>query len=163
MISILLAKSRNGVIGKNNGMPWHIPEDLRYFKKLTTGKNIVMGRRTYTAIGRALPHRINYVVTRDTSFTAQNVHVLHHIDAITRIPGDVVIIGGGSIIEQTIHLAQVLYITEIDAVIEGNTTVEIDLSDWVLTSSTPGNQDKRSPFEYSFNVYVRKPTNAVSN
>lgn len=156
MISILLARSQNGVIGKDNRLPWHIPEDLRYFKRLTTGKSIVMGRRTFTAIGHALPNRTNYVLTRDTSFKAENVHVLNDVLDIQAIPDDVVIIGGASIIRQTLYMAEILHITEIHADIEGDTVIAIDLSEWVLQTSTPGNQDRTLPFEYDFNVYVRK-------
>lgn len=156
MISILLAKSRNNVIGKDNALPWHIPEDLRYFKKRTTGNSVVMGRRTFESIGRPLPNRENYVLTHDPAFHAENVYVIHSIEDIRRIPGEVFIIGGASLVKQTLSMADVLYLTEIHADVEGDTFLNVDLSNWVLRESMAGNQDRSSEFEYDFNVYVRK-------
>lgn len=156
MISMLLVKSQNNVIGRNNSLPWHIPEDLRYFRKLTMGKSVVMGRRTFQAIGRALPGRENYVLTHDDSFHAKNVHVIHDIKDILAISGDVVIIGGASLVQQTLDLVDVLYLTELHTEVDGDTFVDIDLSQWKLQQSVPGNRTKDIPFEYDFNVYVRK-------
>ncbi len=156
MISILLAMSRNGVIGKNNSLPWHLPEDLQYFKQLTTGNSIVMGRKTFESIGRALPNRTNYVLTHDPLFMAEHVHVIHDVKDIVTLPGNVFIIGGASLVKQTLEFADTLYLTEIHANIEGDTFIEIDFSRWILQKSIRGNQNKDSEFEYDFNVYVRK-------
>lgn len=156
MIAILLAISQNGAIGKENRLPWRIPEDLRYFKKLTTGKNVVMGRRTFMSIGRALPDRENYILTHDQSFQAQGVHVINHIEDIVAIPGDVFVIGGASLVKQVLQMADMLYLTELHTNVEGDTFLDIDFTEWELIWSTPGNPQKFATFKYDFNVYIRK-------
>ena len=156
MIAIILAVSQNGVIGRDNMIPWKIPEDLRYFNKLTTGKNIVMGRTTFTSIGHALPKRENYVLTHNKSFQAKDVHVIHKTEDILAIPDDIFIIGGASLVNQVLHITDVLYLTELHTDIEGDTLINIDFSEWILKNSTSGNQKINGTFEYYFNVYVRK-------
>lgn len=155
MIAILLAKSENDVIGRDNQLPWHIPEDLRYFKQLTIGKSVVMGRKTFDSIGKALPKRTNYVVTRQTDFKAENVHALHRIDEIPELDGDVFIIGGASLIKDTMHLADRLYLTEIHHHFAGDVFIHLDMSQWRRIESRRGNQDGMSRYSYDFNVYVR--------
>lgn len=155
MIAILLAKGENDVIGKDNQLPWHIPEDLRYFKQLTIGKTVVMGRKTFDSIGHALPKRTNYVLTRQTDFEADNIHVLHRIEDISAMEGDVFIIGGASLIKETMQLADKLYLTEIHHHFDGDVFIELDMSEWRCIESTQGNQDGMSRYSYDFNVYVR--------
>lgn len=153
MISVLLAISKNGVIGRNGKLPWHISEDLRYFKRLTRNNSVVMGRKTFDAIGKALPNRNNYVVTRDSTFVAKDVTVLNDIKEIDSIEGDVFMIGGAQIVQQTIETVDRLYLTEIDQEVEGDVFAHIDLSKWRLVSKTPGQGTDQ--FTYAFCVYER--------
>lgn len=158
MISMMVAKDRNGVIGKDNKLIWHIPEDLKYFKKTTLGKTIVMGRKTYESIGRPLPGRRNVVLTRDPDFVADGVVVLNSVDellafALLFIDGEMIIIGGDSIYKQFMEIASTLYVTEIDYDFEGDTFFPEITSEWKLTSSIQGSESNSSKYKYYFNKY----------
>jgi dihydrofolate reductase len=123
-IVIVGALARNGAIGGNNQLLWRLPEDLRRFKQLTMGHPIVMGRRTYDSIGRALPGRRNIVVTRDRAWRADGVDVVHSLDdALALAAGAPVVdvIGGAEVWAQALPLADVLELTEIDRDFEGDT------------------------------------------
>lgn len=129
-LKIIVAMTQNRVIGKDNQMPWHIPEDLAHFKKETTGHSIIMGRKTYLSIGRALPKRKNIVLSRDPSFSAEGVVVYHSlVEAIAAEP-DAFIIGGAAIFEQALPLVNELYITHIEAEIKGDR--QFPKLDWQL-------------------------------
>ena len=137
MISLIAAVSKNDVIGKNNSLPWHIPEDFAYFKKMTLGKTILMGRRTFESLGKPLPNRKHLVITRQPEYKVPDgVEVYHTIDdALAAHPGeDIMVIGGGDIYRQTIDRADTLYITHIDELYPGDTTFpEIDPTKWKET------------------------------
>lgn len=129
-ISLIVALGRNRVIGVGNEMPWHIPDDLKYFKAQTVRKPVIMGRRTLQSIGKALPDRPNIVVTRDQSFAADDVDLASNLeDAITTAKfkaselgvDEIMIVGGGQIYQQSIELADRLYLTEIDTAPDGDT------------------------------------------
>lgn len=128
MISIIVAiAGEKRVIGTKGGMPWYIPEELKRFKTITTGHPIVMGRRTFESIGKALPNRTNIIITRDKNFQAEGVIVTHSLEEALRLavgkPGDseVFVIGGGEIYKQALPAADKLYLTIIDKEIEGDT------------------------------------------
>ena len=123
-ISFVVAMTRDHVIGRDNQLPWHIPADLAHFKRLTIGKPIVMGRRTFESIGRPLPQRHNIVVTRDRSYVAEGCTIAHSIEAALTTAGDVpeiAVIGGAQIFEELLPRADVLYITYVHAEIDGDT------------------------------------------
>lgn len=120
---MIAAMANNRVIGKDNQMPWHLPGDLKFFKKTTVGKPVIMGRKTFESIGRPLPKRPNIVITRSTDFSAEGVVVVHDTEAaLTAAEGceEVVIIGGGNIYEQFLAKAQTLYLTFIDLDTDGD-------------------------------------------
>jgi dihydrofolate reductase len=127
-ISIIAAVAKNGVIGSKNGLPWHIPADLKQFKKITDGHTVIMGRKTYESImkslGKPLPNRKNVVITRNIGFpTADEVLVYTSIeDALEAVKddGEIFVIGGGEIYNQTMKLANKLYLTELDDDKEGD-------------------------------------------
>ncbi|QJR14478.1 dihydrofolate reductase [Usitatibacter palustris] len=122
--SMIVAMARNRVIGNGNGMPWHLPADLAHFKRLTMGHPIIMGRRTYEAIGKALPGRRNIVVTRTPGLNAPGCEVVDSLAAAWRMAGDsgeVFLIGGGQLYEAALGEVDRIYLTEIDATIEGDT------------------------------------------
>ena len=127
MISLIAAVAKNNVIGAKNDLPWYLPEDLKHFKELTTGKTVLMGRKTFESImkrlGKPLPNRINVVITRDTTYRVPDGVCLHHtIDkALAHHSNeDIMVIGGGEIFRQTINRAERLYITQVDQIIEGD-------------------------------------------
>jgi dihydrofolate reductase len=128
-MSLIVAVSRNGVIGLNNQLPWRLPDDLQYFKSVTMGKPLVMGRKTYDSIGRPLPGRTNIVITRDASWSAPGVNVATTLDEALLLArkacldsgvDEVMVIGGEQIYRMTITVADRLYVTEVDAEIAGD-------------------------------------------
>lgn len=132
-LTVVAAVSANGVIGRDNGMPWHLPEDLRHFKALTMGRPLLMGRRTFESIGRPLPGRRTVVVTRDREWHHDGVEVVHSpADALVLLAGeDVVLAGGGELYRQLWDRVDILEITHIDEVIDGDTTLPtIDPDRW---------------------------------
>jgi dihydrofolate reductase len=122
-LAIIAAVGSNGVIGREGGLPWRLPEDLRRFKALTMGHTLIMGRATYDSIGRPLPGRRTIVVTRQRSWSAQGVDVAHSVDEALLMAGrgSVFIAGGGEIYRQCLDRADVLHLTLVDAAVDGDT------------------------------------------
>jgi dihydrofolate reductase len=162
MISLLVAMDRNHVIGLNNGMPWHLPKDLRFFKEKTTGNTIIMGRKTYNSMGGALPNRENVVLTRSQTEFPENVKVINNLETViewnTANPEkEYFIIGGGNIFNQVIDIADRMYITRIDHSFSGDTYFPTYSEDnWHLTSNVKGEKNKTNPYDYYFLQYDRK-------
>ncbi|KHT45615.1 type 3 dihydrofolate reductase [Vibrio sinaloensis] len=124
IISMIAAMANDRIIGKDNQMPWHLPADFAWFKRCTMGKPVVMGRKTYDSIGRPLPGRENIVISRDASLTIDGVTTVTSIDDALKAAGDVdevMIIGGGAIYAACLPLANKLYVTHIDACVDGDT------------------------------------------
>ncbi|NOH80230.1 type 3 dihydrofolate reductase [Vibrio sp. RE86] len=124
IISMIAAMANDRVIGKDNQMPWHLPADFAWFKRCTMGKPVVMGRKTYESIGRPLPGRQNIVISRDDSLSIEGVTTVTSIDAALTAAGEVdevMIIGGGTIYEACLPKANKLYVTHIDASVDGDT------------------------------------------
>jgi len=142
-ICIIVAMSDNQVIGKDNSLPWHLPEDLRHFKQKTLGKPIIMGRRTYESIGHALPGRHNIILTKDVHFRAESCTIVHSVDeALKRAFEDkveeVYVIGGSSVYEAFLPLADELYLTKVQGDIVGDTYFPIiNWENWLLQQSIP--------------------------
>jgi dihydrofolate reductase len=126
-ISLVVAMSRNRVIGRNNALPWHAPADLRRFKQLTTGKPVIMGRKTFASIGKALPNRMNIVVTRDRDFKADGVVIAYDVGEALRLAeesalgGEAMVIGGAQIFEIVLPRTDRIHLTELDIEVEGDT------------------------------------------
>ena len=155
MINIVVAIAKNNVIGKNNKLPWHYPEDLRYFKNITSGKTVVMGKNTFLSIvernGKVLPNRKNVVLTHDKEFKYKDVTVIHDVnDYLNNIDEDIYIIGGSQVYHMFLPFADRLYITHISRDYEGDTYFpEIEFSKYDLIS-----EDNQG--DLSFCVYQRK-------
>lgn len=155
-ISILVAVASNGVIGAGNRLPWHLPDDLRYFKRLTTGHCVVMGRKTYDSIGRPLPNRRNIVITRQPDLRIDGAEVAHSLDeALSACAGDdeIFVIGGAEIFRQVLDRTDRLYLTELMRDHEGDVFMpEYDRGQWQEVS-----RDKRvaDGLEYHYAVYDR--------
>jgi dihydrofolate reductase len=132
-ITIIVAKSNNGIIGKDGDLPWRLPEDLKRFKRLTTGNIVVMGRKTYDSIGRPLPNRKNIVISRNMSLKIEGVDVEHDlVDVLKRNQEEnVYVMGGGQIYVEALPFSEKLEVTEVDVELVGDTSFpEIDSSQW---------------------------------
>lgn len=137
MISLIVAHDKNRVIGYENKMPWHLPGDLQYFKKVTMGKPVIMGRKTFESIGRPLPGRRNIIITRNPDYSAEGIEVVGSVDEALALVSDVeeiMIIGGEQIFTQCLPLADRLYITIIHHEFEGDTYFPT-YEGWHLVSS----------------------------
>ena len=162
-ISAIVAVSKGNVIGKDNDIPWYLPADFRYFKKVTMGHNILMGRKCFESIGKPLPKRTNIVITRNPFFLSAGVLIFNSIEEgieAARANGEeeLFIIGGGIIYEQTAHLWDTLYLTEVDLEVQGDVFFpEVKSEEWDLVSSEHHSSDEKNEYNYTFKVYERKP------
>lgn len=159
MISLIVVHDLNRVIGQDNKMPWHIPNELAYFKEKTMGKAIVMGRSTFESIGRPLPGRLNIVITRNASYDAEGVTVVHSIEEAIEIANkhheEVMIIGGEQIFKEVLPYADLLYITLIEHEFEGDTFFPSYEQDWEAIS-TSEQHSTDSGLKYTYMLYKRK-------
>jgi dihydrofolate reductase len=160
MICLLVAMDNNRTIGKNNDLPWYLPADLKYFKKVTMGHPIVMGRKTYESIGRPLPGRENIIITRDKSYRIEGANVVHSIqEAIDLTNGEeeVFVIGGAEIFKQILPVSDRLYITQIEHDFDGDTFFpNINYAEWKIISKEKGIKDEKNPYDFYYVVYERK-------
>jgi dihydrofolate reductase len=160
-ISLVVAMARNGVIGRDNGLPWgRLPEDLKHFKAVTLGKPVLMGRKTFESIGKPLPGRTNFVLTRDRGWKAEGVIAVHSLDEA--LTGDHVSgIGGAEIYRLLLPLANRIHLTRIDADVPGDTVFPpIDYSEWIETESRAFTADERNPYNMTFVTLERVPATA---
>lgn len=158
-IVLVAAIAENNAIGKDNQLLWHLPEDLKRFKKITSGHIVVMGRKTFDSIGRPLPNRKNIVVTRNSEWTADGVEVCQSLDEAIELCGNEIcmILGGAQIYEQSISIADRLEITHVHASFEGDTFFPaIDNSIFETVENEKG-RDSKSGLEYTFSTWVKKP------
>lgn len=160
IISIIVAVAKNNVIGQGNKLIWHISEDLKRFKKLTNGHHIIMGRKTFESIGKALPNRINIVVTRDKNYDAPGCVIATSLDEafeLSKNDIEVFIIGGGEIYRQAIPYADHIYLTKVDAEFKGDTFFPaLNPEDWIVETSQKGVDTVDGGFEYSFINLVKR-------
>ena len=156
-ISLIAAMDRNRLIGAGGGLPWHLPADLQWFKRSTMGKPMIMGRRTWASIGRPLPGRTSIVLTTDESFSADGATVVHSLEAALEAAGDaeeIMIIGGGVLFAETISLADRLYLTVIQAEVEGDTWFPFfSTDDWQETFSEHHEPDDDNPWTCDFLIW----------
>lgn len=175
-LNLVVARAQNGVIGCDNGLPWRLPKDLAYFKKVTLGHPIIMGRKTYDSIGKPLPGRHNIVVTRQVNWSAQGASVAHSLaEAVTLAerhcsaesaltssdesaePLQVMIIGGANLYDQALAFCERLYLTEVHADVAGDVVFPaIDFTLWRELTRESHKADENNPYDYSFVVYQRK-------
>ena len=162
-LSLIVAVSDNNVIGENGRLPWHLPADLKYFKKLTIGKPIIMGRKTYESIGHSLPGRLNIVLTGTPDYRPKDeVLVFNSFETVLeRLKEDRVedafIIGGNRIFETTINHVETMYITRVHAIfLNGDVFFpDIDHSHWKLISEEAHEPDDLNVYKYKFQIYER--------
>ena len=160
-ISLVAAMDANRVIGADNDMPWHLPADMKRFRSVTLGKPVVMGRRTYESIGAPLPQRENIILTRDTSFAALGCLVFQELTAVfktfaERDVDELMIIGGGEVYAQAMPQAGHLYLTRIDAELNGDTWFpEFDERKWTKVSEETHHRDERNAYNLTFEHWKR--------
>ena len=159
-VTLIAALGRNGVIGKDNRMPWHISEDLKRFKTLTLGHPVVMGRKTFESIGKPLPGRDNIVVTRSPAFVAPGCRVVHSLTEALAAAGaadEVFVIGGADIYALAVPMADRLQLTEVDVSTDGDTYFpEFERSAWREVSREPGSTADPDRLRYDFVTYERR-------
>jgi len=159
-ISLVWAMAQNRVIGRNNQLPWYLPEDLKYFKRITLGKPVIMGRKTFDSIGKPLPGRTNIVVTRNRDWSFEGVRIVDSLEAARELcenlaivdgTEEAMIIGGAEIYRQAMPLADRLYLTEVHADVEGDATFpEFDRSQWQEIAREDFEASGPNPYNYSF-------------
>ena len=161
MISLIVCTGENNEIGLLNDMPWGrgLPADLDYFKKTTTGHPVVMGRKTFksilTSLGKPLPKRQNIVLTRDEDFAYEGVNVIHDVKDVPK--DEVFVIGGASVYQLFLPIADRLYITKMHASVEADTYFpSFSEDEWPLVSKEPHEKDKKNAYDYDFLIYERK-------
>lgn len=156
MISLIVAMDKNGLIGRDNQLPWNLPSDLKYFKEVTSGGIVVMGRKTYESIGRPLPNRDNIILTRDRDYKADGCIVVHGVEEINHQDKEVFVIGGNEIFKLFLDQASKLYITHIEHEFEGDTYFPpVDFSEWVQTTRKQGTLDDKNKYLHFFSIYEK--------
>ena len=155
MIALVVAMAENRVIGKDNQLIWRLPADLKFFKNLTTGHPIIMGRKTFESIGKPLPNRTNIVITRQQDFEAEGCLVAHSLSEALmmaqQMDSDIFVIGGAEIYKQAMFLADTIYLTEVHHEFEGDTFFpEIDTLLWIETDRKEHQADEKNPYDYAF-------------
>ncbi|SDK40694.1 dihydrofolate reductase [Billgrantia gudaonensis] len=164
-VAMIAAVARNGVIGVEGQLPWYLPEDLKFFKRMTQGKPLVMGRKTFQSIGRPLPGRLNIVVTRADDFHHDGVRVCHDIESALALADrqatidaaeEIMVMGGGEIYAQALPLASRLYLTEVDVEVEGDARFPaLDPAEWEEVQRVSGEPAEGQP-AYAFVAYRRR-------
>ena len=162
MLSIIVAKASNNIIGKNNALIWHLPEDLKRFKKLTTGHTIIMGRRTFESLGRILPNRKHVILCNDMTMNIndERVEILDDISKLDKYINSAeenFIIGGATIYKLLMPYANKMYITEINQEFDGDVSFpEINKEEWEIIDKEKGLKNDENPYDYSYVTYIRK-------
>lgn len=160
MLSLIVAVGKNNEIGKGGKMPWHLPADLKHFKAATLGKPVIMGRKTFEAIGKPLSERRNIVVTRNAGYHPAGCEVAHlFTDALVLVAGapEIMVIGGGKIYREALPRAQRIYLTRVRAGFNADTFFPtLDPTDWRESAREDHVSDERNPFDYSFITLDRR-------
>lgn len=160
-ITLIAAMDRNNAIGADNKLLWHLPADMAFFKKMTTGKTVLMGRKTYESLGRPLPNRRNIVLTRQHGLEIEGCEVVHDMkEVLERFRGEeLMVIGGAEIYELALPYADQLLLTEVEANMEGSDAFfpKFDKSEWRLSESVFREKDEKNLYDFRFQTYLRVP------
>jgi dihydrofolate reductase len=160
-LSLIAAVSDNGVIGRGQALPWRLSADLRRFKSLTMGHHILIGRKTFAAIGRPLPGRTLIVISRKPDLAVENVHVADSLDAAVKLAhsagdSEAFVIGGGEIYRQAIDVVDRIYLTRVHASIDGDTYFPaVTFDDWRLVAESHHDADAKNEYDTTFQIYDR--------
>jgi dihydrofolate reductase len=165
-VSLIVAVAENGVIGKDNTLPWRLPADLKRFRRLTTGHPVIMGRRSYESIGRPLPERTNIVVTRRTAYQAPGCLIAHSLDAAFSLANgatEVFVIGGAELYAQSLERADRIHFTQVHEQIGGDAFFPaFNRNDWRETARERHDTDPQHAYSYSFVTFERVHRGYVS-
>lgn len=157
-VSLIVAVAKNGVIGHNNTLPWHLPEDLKHFRALTTGHHIIMGRKTYESLGRLLPGRTSVIVTRNTDYQLEGALIAHSLPAaidLCKNDAEVFVIGGAELYQQALACVDKLYVTEVDLTPAGDAYFpRVDTDLWQISAREAHISAQGLAFDYV--CYQRK-------
>lgn len=157
MKSIIVCHDQNKVIGLNNKMPWHLPNDLKRVKALTTNNTIVMGRKTFESLGKPLPNRRNVVLTTSQTFKHEGVEVIHSLEEIDQLDGHIFIFGGQGLYEQMIDKVDNMYITVIEDKFQGDAFFpSYTFNEWDVISSESGKLDEKNTLPHTYMYLERK-------
>ena len=158
MIIFVWAEDEKGAIGKDGGLPWKLPNDMKFFKETTTGHTVLMGRKTFESMGnRPLPNRQNLIMTRQLDYQADGVTVVHHLDDIIGNSEDIYVIGGSEIYKQFMPVVDVLWQTKIAGDFDGDTFFpQVNWEDWQLVEKIPGIRDEKNKHDHELLKYIRK-------
>lgn len=162
MLAAIWAQDEQGLIGKDDVLPWHLPNDLKFFKQMTEHNTLVMGRKTFEGMGgRPLPNRHTIVLTRDERYQAEGVTVMHDrqsvLDYAEQADGITFIAGGSTIYKEFLPYCSVLYRTVIYHSFEGDAYFpSLDFAEWTMVNLSNGQQDEKNPYVYQFETYQRK-------
>lgn len=156
-----MAFDRNKVIGKDGRLPWHLPDDMAHVRELTTGKPLIMGRRTYDSIGRPLPKRTNIVMTRDMTFRPDGVKVARSKEEALALAGDapeIIVFGGAEIFKQFMFEVDRIYLTQVNADVAGDTYFDFGATEWRVLDNVEHPADARHPYSFNFVTLERVRT-----
>jgi dihydrofolate reductase len=160
VISLIVAVADSGAIGRDNTLPWHLPEDLKRFKRITMGKPIVMGRKTYESIGKALPGRHNIVVTRSPDYRREGITVVHGVDTALAAAGEepeIMVIGGAELFRLFLPLASRIHLTRVHGEIAGDIHwPALDERDWEVVERERHEADERHVYPMTFEVWAKR-------
>lgn len=159
MVSLIVAMSENGVIGRDGGMPWHLRSDLRRFRLLTMGHHIIMGRRTHQSIGRLLPGRTTIVISRNPKLKIDGAQVTHSVQSALELAADdpeVFVTGGAEIYRLALPLVSQMFVTRVHTEVEGDTVFpEVNWDDWELTAAEQDHADAQNDHDFTFETWER--------
>ncbi len=158
---MIVAASRNGVIGRNGQLPWRLSSDLQRFRRLTWGHHLIMGRKTFESINRLLPGRTTIVITRQADWQVHGVRIAHSVDQVLELVAhdeQPFVVGGADVYRTFLPWTGRLYLTRVEADVEGDTLMpDVDWRQWVVEQSAHFRADQRNEYDYSFLDYVRRP------
>ncbi len=159
MISMIVAADENNVIGKDNDLIWHLPDDLRFFKQKTSGHAIIMGRKTFESVGKPLPNRTNIIITRDKLFRADGCQVVHSLEEalkLTEEEEEVFIVGGEQIYRQALPVADRIYLTRVHHSFDGDRHFPVLGNEWKEVESIAHTADEKHAYSFTFMTYQRR-------
>lgn len=160
-VSIIVATGKNGEIGLENKLLWHLPADMKFFREKTMGHHMIMGRKTYESIGKPLPGRTTVIITRDKDYKAEGCIVVHSLEeAIQKAEAagdtEAMITGGAEIYKLALDKADVLYLTEVEGEFKADSFFEYDTTQWAVKERKDYKADEKNKFDYSFIILLRK-------
>ena len=160
-VALVVAIARNGVIGRDNALPWRLPDEMAHFRRVTMGKPVVMGRRTWESLGKPLAGRANIVLTSQPDYEAPGGTVVHSLDEAWAAAGnaeEACVIGGASLYAEALPIAEVIHLTEVDADVEGDTRFpSFDRREWTQTEVAKHAADARHPYPFRILELRRRP------